>query len=127
VFVSVCVRERVLDNACSVLNDTRPSRFQRKPLTPRPGDIAFAVQQFYRLTGNTTWLRAVGFPLLQGIAEFWVSRVEPNPSVCVCVCVCMYVCVCVFVWVGGWVGGWGEWGRCAVSFVGCVNDVSHPA
>eukprot|EP00048_Salpingoeca_helianthica_P015014 m.224641 g.224641 ORF g.224641 m.224641 type:complete len:696 (-) comp16518_c0_seq1:156-2243(-) len=44
------------------------------------GDIAFAVQQYFRLTGNTTWLHDFGYPLLQGIAEFWVSRVQPDPK-----------------------------------------------
>eukprot|EP01119_Soliformovum_irregulare_P008598 TRINITY_DN21702_c0_g1_i1.p1 TRINITY_DN21702_c0_g1~~TRINITY_DN21702_c0_g1_i1.p1 ORF type:complete len:726 (+),score=154.23 TRINITY_DN21702_c0_g1_i1:209-2179(+) len=39
------------------------------------GDIAFAIQQLYRLSGDKHWLKTQGFPMLQGIATFWASRV----------------------------------------------------
>ncbi|MFD8396403.1 discoidin domain-containing protein [Streptomyces sp. NPDC059680] len=44
------------------------------------GDIALAVWQYYLATGDTAWLRSHGWPLLQGLAEYWVSRVTPNPD-----------------------------------------------
>jgi trehalose/maltose hydrolase-like predicted phosphorylase len=41
------------------------------------GDIALAVWQYYLATGDTTWLRN-HWPVLQGIAQFWASRVTAN-------------------------------------------------
>lgn len=43
-------------------------------------DIAFSAGLYYDATGNTTWLRAYGWPLLQAIAQFCVSRVTPPPT-----------------------------------------------
>jgi trehalose/maltose hydrolase-like predicted phosphorylase len=37
-------------------------------------DIAFATRQLWQLSHDTRWLREVGYPLVQGIAEFWVSK-----------------------------------------------------
>ena len=37
-------------------------------------DIAISVRQYWRATADKEWLKSVGFPLLQGIADFWVSR-----------------------------------------------------
>ena len=42
------------------------------------GDIALAVWQYYLATGDTAWLRARGWPMLQGIAQFWAGRVTGN-------------------------------------------------
>jgi trehalose/maltose hydrolase-like predicted phosphorylase len=42
------------------------------------GDIALAVWQYYLATGDTAWLRARGWPMLQGIAQFWAGRVTAN-------------------------------------------------
>jgi trehalose/maltose hydrolase-like predicted phosphorylase len=42
------------------------------------GDIALAVWQYYLATGDTTWLRTRGWPMLQGIAQFWAGRVTAN-------------------------------------------------
>lgn len=42
------------------------------------GDVALAVWQYYLATGDRGWLRERGWPLLKGIAEFWVSRVTAN-------------------------------------------------
>ncbi|MFE0106394.1 glycosyl hydrolase family 65 protein [Streptomyces sp. NPDC059009] len=39
------------------------------------GDIALAAWQYYLATGDRTWLRERGWPLLKGIAEYWESRV----------------------------------------------------
>lgn len=38
------------------------------------GDISFAVWSYYLQTGDSEWLRTVGFPILEGVADFWVSR-----------------------------------------------------
>jgi len=42
------------------------------------GDISFAVQQFWRVSNRTDWLANIGFPLLEGIATFWASRVQKD-------------------------------------------------
>ena len=44
------------------------------------GDIALAVWQYFLATKDTGWLRSHGWPMLQGIAEFWAGRVTPNPD-----------------------------------------------
>jgi protein-glucosylgalactosylhydroxylysine glucosidase len=44
------------------------------------GDVAVAVWWAYRTLqqpGNTTWLASVAYPLLSGVADFWVSRATP--------------------------------------------------
>ncbi len=40
------------------------------------GDIGAAVKRFWVATHDLDWLRTEGFPLLEGIAQFWASRVE---------------------------------------------------
>lgn len=40
------------------------------------GDIAVAVHQYWMATMDQQWLASVGFPLLEGIADFWTSRVQ---------------------------------------------------
>lgn len=40
------------------------------------GDIAFAAMQYWRSTGDLNWLKTVGYPLVEGIAKFWVSKVQ---------------------------------------------------
>jgi trehalose/maltose hydrolase-like predicted phosphorylase len=42
------------------------------------GDIALAAWQYYLATGDVTWLRERGWPLLKGLAEFWAGRVTAN-------------------------------------------------
>ncbi|MFM9370784.1 discoidin domain-containing protein [Streptomyces sp. Da 82-17] len=42
------------------------------------GDIALAVWQYYQATGDRTWLRERGWPVLKGIAEFWADRADRN-------------------------------------------------
>ncbi|MFJ2641429.1 MULTISPECIES: discoidin domain-containing protein [unclassified Streptomyces] len=42
------------------------------------GDVSLAVWQFYLATGDRDWLAGHGWPLLQGIADFWVSRATAN-------------------------------------------------
>ncbi|MFD7922064.1 discoidin domain-containing protein [Streptomyces sp. NPDC059740] len=39
------------------------------------GDISLAAWQYYLATGDTTWLRDRGWPVMKGIAQFWASRV----------------------------------------------------
>jgi len=43
-------------------------------------DIAIAQWQYYLATGDQAWLKEYGWPVIREIAEFWVSRVEYNPS-----------------------------------------------
>ena len=38
-------------------------------------DIAIAQWQYYLATGDLAWLKQYGWPVIQGVAEFWVSRV----------------------------------------------------
>jgi trehalose/maltose hydrolase-like predicted phosphorylase len=42
------------------------------------GDIALAAWQYFQATGDTDWLRDRGWPMLQGIAQFWAGRVTAN-------------------------------------------------
>jgi trehalose/maltose hydrolase-like predicted phosphorylase len=42
------------------------------------GDIALAAWQFFLATGDAAWLRSRGWPMLQGIAQFWAGRVTSN-------------------------------------------------
>ncbi|WP_324771714.1 glycosyl hydrolase family 65 protein, partial [Streptomyces kunmingensis] len=44
------------------------------------GDIALAAWQYYQATGDRTWLRERGWPLLKGLAKYWTSRVTRNTS-----------------------------------------------
>lgn len=39
------------------------------------GDISLAFQQYWYATGNTSWLKESGFPVIEGIAKFYASRV----------------------------------------------------
>jgi len=41
-------------------------------------DIALAQWQYYLATGDTTWLRRRGWPVLSAAAKFWASRVTPG-------------------------------------------------
>lgn len=43
-------------------------------------DIVLAMQQYYRLTHDMQWLRAVGWPIVAGVADFWVSRVTVDAT-----------------------------------------------
>jgi len=41
-------------------------------------DVGIACWNYYRLTGDLAWLKSEGFPLLQKVAEFWLSRSSKN-------------------------------------------------
>ena len=43
-------------------------------------DIAQAMWQYWLATGDRAWLRREAWPVLSGIADFWVSRSRPNPD-----------------------------------------------
>lgn len=43
-------------------------------------DIALAQWEYYKATGDTNWLRQHGWPVLQALAEFWVSKASPDPN-----------------------------------------------
>eukprot|EP00928_Gymnodinium_smaydae_P035431 TRINITY_DN24932_c0_g2_i1.p1 TRINITY_DN24932_c0_g2~~TRINITY_DN24932_c0_g2_i1.p1 ORF type:complete len:863 (-),score=65.48 TRINITY_DN24932_c0_g2_i1:224-2773(-) len=42
------------------------------------GDVAFGFLQYYQMTKDTRWLKDAGFPVIDGLARFWVSRVDKN-------------------------------------------------
>lgn len=42
------------------------------------GCIAWAHWKYYQVTGDDTWLRYKGWPVLKEAADFWASRVERN-------------------------------------------------
>ena len=39
------------------------------------GDISLAFRQYWRATHNVTWLASAGFPVIEGIARYYASRV----------------------------------------------------
>ncbi len=43
-------------------------------------DIAISQWEYYEATGDTTWLQQKGWPVLQALANFWVSKAQPNGS-----------------------------------------------
>jgi trehalose/maltose hydrolase-like predicted phosphorylase len=44
------------------------------------GDIALAFWQYWLATGDRAWLAERAWPVLQATAEYWVSRVTPEPG-----------------------------------------------
>lgn len=38
------------------------------------GDVAAAFWQHFQVTGDVAWLRDIAYPVLEGIADFWMSR-----------------------------------------------------
>eukprot|EP01102_Stenamoeba_stenopodia_P020574 TRINITY_DN8083_c0_g2_i2.p1 TRINITY_DN8083_c0_g2~~TRINITY_DN8083_c0_g2_i2.p1 ORF type:complete len:574 (+),score=131.27 TRINITY_DN8083_c0_g2_i2:205-1926(+) len=44
------------------------------------GDIAVAVRDYWYVTNDIDWLENTGFPIVQGIAEFYASRIQLNIS-----------------------------------------------
>jgi len=40
------------------------------------GDIALAFVQHWQATGDLVWLKQKGYPVIEGLAQFWVSRVD---------------------------------------------------
>jgi trehalose/maltose hydrolase-like predicted phosphorylase len=43
-------------------------------------DIAISQWEYYEATGDTTWLKTHGWPVLQALANFWVSKAKPDGS-----------------------------------------------
>jgi trehalose/maltose hydrolase-like predicted phosphorylase len=43
-------------------------------------DIAMAQWEYYQATGDISWLRQHGWPVLQALAQFWVSKASPGPN-----------------------------------------------
>src|ERR1700756_602913 len=41
-------------------------------------DIAISQWEYYEATGDTTWLKTHGWPVLQALANFWVSKAKPD-------------------------------------------------
>lgn len=44
------------------------------------GDISFAARQYFYATQDTAWLKAVGYPLIEGVAAFYAARVTADKS-----------------------------------------------
>jgi trehalose/maltose hydrolase-like predicted phosphorylase len=42
-------------------------------------DIAIAQWQYYLATGDQAWLKQYGWPVIEGVAQFWASRVTHDP------------------------------------------------
>jgi trehalose/maltose hydrolase-like predicted phosphorylase len=43
-------------------------------------DIAIAAWDYYKATGDKAWLSSHGWPVLQALADFWVSKAKPDGS-----------------------------------------------
>ncbi len=43
-------------------------------------DVGLAFWRYYCVTQDTVWLQNRGYPLLKEVADFWVSRSEPNEA-----------------------------------------------
>ena len=43
-------------------------------------DVSLAMWQYWLATGDRRWLATKGWPVLKGIADFWVSRATRNPD-----------------------------------------------
>lgn len=43
-------------------------------------DIALAQWQYYEASGDKNWLATKAWPVLQNIAEYWVTRATPDPA-----------------------------------------------
>jgi trehalose/maltose hydrolase-like predicted phosphorylase len=43
-------------------------------------DIAMSQWEYYQATGDKTWLQQHGWPVLQALAQFWVSKATPDPK-----------------------------------------------
>ncbi|MDE5989773.1 MAG: glycoside hydrolase family 65 protein [Duncaniella sp.] len=43
-------------------------------------DIAIAAWNYYCMSADRRWLRDHGFPMMEKVADFWVSRAEKNPD-----------------------------------------------
>ncbi len=53
-----------------ILNTVSNLKFQHVS-----GDIALSLWKYWCATKDELWLRNIGFPMLEGIATFWQSRV----------------------------------------------------
>lgn len=43
-------------------------------------DVAIAVWNWFRMSGDRQWLESEGWPVLRDVADFWVSRASRNPD-----------------------------------------------
>jgi trehalose/maltose hydrolase-like predicted phosphorylase len=63
----------------SELNGDETTNCYGTPTEPHiDGDVALAQWQYYEATGDNAWLMKQGWPVLEGIAEFWASRTVPG-------------------------------------------------
>lgn len=40
------------------------------------GDVAWAMWKYFQVSGDRAWLAETGYPVIESVADFWVSRVE---------------------------------------------------
>jgi len=43
-------------------------------------DVGIAFWNYYRVTGNLQWLKEKGYPVMEAVSDFWVSRANRNPD-----------------------------------------------
>ena len=67
----------VTDAAGKVTSDPNKSCTQQFHLQ---SDIALAQWQYYESTGDKAWLAERGWPVLEAVAQFWVSKAKPTPN-----------------------------------------------
>ncbi|MBV9847492.1 MAG: discoidin domain-containing protein [Kutzneria sp.] len=66
------------ESALSGMEDTPMSASTGKYEQHISSDVALAVWQYWLATGDRLWLHDKGFPILRGVADFWVSRASAN-------------------------------------------------
>ncbi len=59
-------------------NETAPSGFSTERHVT--AGVGFAAWQYYLATGNTTWLKERGYPVLSAVADHFASRAKKNPQ-----------------------------------------------
>jgi trehalose/maltose hydrolase-like predicted phosphorylase len=65
----------VTDASGKVVSDPNKSCTQQFHLQ---SDVALAQWQYYQSTGDKTWLAERGWPVLESVAQFWVSKATPT-------------------------------------------------
>ena len=64
----------ITDSTGRVIADPNKSCTQQLHLQ---SDVAFAQWRYYEATGDKDWLAQKGWPVLEAVAQFWVSKAKP--------------------------------------------------
>ena len=64
----------VTNDQGKVISDPNKSCTQQLHLQ---SDVAFAQWRYYEATGDKEWLAQKGWPVLEAVAQFWVSKAKP--------------------------------------------------